>query len=94
MSNNELWCSKCRSNHHPAVDCIMTRPKSAREIIKAIHQGDYDNDEGELCEDCLDQVLSDLQDLLPSVDEISEIIAGNRYLADKIRILCKKKIGG
>ena len=24
MSNNDLYCSKCKSHHHPAVDCVPT----------------------------------------------------------------------
>ena len=34
MSNNDLWCSKCRSQHHPAIECVEVPDFLVREVKK------------------------------------------------------------
>lgn len=48
--------------------------KTVKEILEAIHRGDYDNDDGELCDKCLNQVFKDLDALVPKKKEQKEEI--------------------
>ena len=35
MSGNNMWCSKCKSYHHAAEDCVMDKEKESQEIMKS-----------------------------------------------------------
>ena len=65
MSNNDLWCSKCKSHHHPA-DCpldqkSMTPSPSPKIKQKCLECGQLEEvNGGGLCESC----WSAFQDLI------------------------------
>ena len=40
MSNNDLYCKKCKSNHHPAVDCVMTFDERIHKVLRKFWEVD------------------------------------------------------
>lgn len=59
MSNNDLWCSKCNSQHHPAEDCDGDKhTKMAEGMLKQAIWGLGDGDEGNLYDYHVESILA------------------------------------